>query len=119
MIAAGPWAGGLLAGLLPRDPRLTVTVQQVRYFAPRPGAGPWPTLIEWPPEGLCWYSVPAVGGAPGIKVAAHIPGRPVDPRGGPFSELDPALEAKAAGYVRDRLPGLTRPGSARRPACTR
>ena len=106
VIAAGPWAGGLLAGLLPQDPRLTVTVQQVRYFAPRPGAGSWPTLIEWPPEGLCWYAVPAAGGAPGVKVAAHIPGRPVDPRDGPFTEIDPALEAKAAGYVRDRLPGL-------------
>jgi sarcosine oxidase len=106
VITAGPWAGGLLAGLLPQDPRLTVTVQQVRYFAPRPGAGSWPTLIEWPPEGLCWYAVPAAGGAPGVKVAAHIPGRPVDPRDGPFTEIDPALEAKAAGYVRDRLPGL-------------
>ena len=106
VIAAGPWAGGLLAGLLPRDPRLTVTVQQVRYFAARPGTGPWPTLIEWPPEGLVWYAVPAVGGAPGVKVAAHIPGRPVDPQDGPFTEIDSGVEAEVAGYVRDRLPGL-------------
>jgi len=106
VITAGPWTEGLLAGTLPRDPRLTVTVQQVRYFAPRPGAGSWPTLIEWPPEGLCWYAVPAVGGAPGVKVAAHILGRAVDPRDGPFTELDPAVEAEASAYVRDRLPGL-------------
>src|SRR5262249_55767797 len=106
VITAGPCTRGLLAGPLPRDPRLAVTVQQVRYFAPRPGAGSWPTLIEWPPEGLCWYAVPAVGGAPGVKVAAHVLGRAVDPRDGPFTELDPGLEAEASAYVRGRLPGL-------------
>jgi sarcosine oxidase len=112
VIAAGPWAGGLLAGLLPQDPRLAVTVQQVRYFTPRPGVGRWPTLIEWEPEGLVWYAVPAVGGAPGVKVAAHIPGQPVDPRDGPFTEIDPALEAEVAAYVRERLPGLDPAGLA-------
>jgi sarcosine oxidase len=39
-------------------------------------------------------------------VAAHIPGRVVDPRDGPFTELDLALEAGVAEYVRGRLPGL-------------
>ena len=53
-----------------------------------------------------------VGGAPGVKVAAHIPGRPVDPMDGPFTEIDPALEAEAADYVRDRLPGLEPAGLA-------
>jgi len=47
-----------------------------------------------------------VGGAPGVKVAAHVPGRGVDPRDGPFGQLDPALEDEAANYVRARLPGL-------------
>jgi len=112
VITAGPWAQGVLAGTLPHTPRLTATVQQVRYFAPRDPAAAWPTLIEWPPEGLCWYAVPAVGGAPGVKVAAHIPGPPVDPGDGPFTEIDPALEAEAAGYVRDRLPGLEPAGLA-------
>jgi monomeric sarcosine oxidase len=112
VITAGPWAQGVLAGALPQAPRLTVTVQQVRYYAPRDPAASWPTLIEWPPEGLCWYAVPAVGGAPGVKVAAHIPGRLVDPRDGPFTEIDPALEEEAAGYVRDRLPGLDPAGLA-------
>lgn len=106
VITAGPWAQGMLAGALPQAPRLTVTVQQVRYFAPRDPAAAWPTLIEWQPEGLVWYAVPEAGGAPGMKVAAHIPGRPVDPRDGPFTELDAALEAEAAQYVRDRLPGV-------------
>ncbi|HEY2305301.1 MAG TPA: FAD-dependent oxidoreductase [Streptosporangiaceae bacterium] len=112
VITAGPWAQGVLAGALPQAPRLTATVQQVRYFAVRDPAVPWPTLIEWPPEGLCWYAVPAAGGAPGVKVAAHIRGRQVDPRDGPFTEIDPALEEEAAGYARDRLPGLDPAGLA-------
>jgi sarcosine oxidase len=112
VITAGPWARGLLAGALPHVPPMTATVQQVRYFAPRDPAARWPTLIEWPPGGLCWYAVPAVGGAPGVKVAAHIPGPPVDPRHGPFTEIDPAPEEAAAAYVRDRLPGLEPAGLA-------
>jgi len=112
VITAGPWAQGLLASALPQVPTLTATVQQIRYFAPRDPAARWPTLIEWPPSGLCWYAVPAAGGAPGVKVAAHIPGRPVDPRDGPFTEIDPALEAEAAEYVSDRLPGLEPAGLA-------
>jgi monomeric sarcosine oxidase len=112
VVTAGPWAQCVLAAALPRAPRLTATVQQVRYFAPRDPAAWWPTFIEWPPEGLCWYAVPAVGDAPGVKVAAHILGPPVDPRDGPFTGLDPALEEQAAGYVRDRLPGLDPAGLA-------
>jgi sarcosine oxidase len=106
VITAGPWAQGVLAGALPQAPRLTATVQQVRYFAPRDPAISWPTLIEWPLGDLAWYAVPAAGGAPGVKVATHIAGRAVDPRDGPFTELDAALEEDAAAYVRDRLPGL-------------
>lgn len=112
VITAGPWAQGVLAGALPLTPRLTPTVQQVRYFAPRDPATVWPTLIEWPPDGLSWYAVPAAGAAPGIKVGAHIPGPAVDPRGGPFTEIDPAREEEASGYVRDRLPGLDPAGLA-------
>jgi len=93
-------------------PGLTVTVQLVGYSAPRAGTGPCPTLIEWPPEGLCWYAVPAAGGAPGVKVAAHLLGPRVDPRDGPFTGIDPVLEEEAAGYVRDRLPGLDPAGLA-------
>jgi len=106
VITAGPWSERLLAGTLARTPRMTPTLQQVRYFAPREPGGEWPTLIEWPPEGLVWYAVPMVGGAPGVKVAAHARGRAVDPRDGPFGEIDPGLEEEAARYVRGRLPGL-------------
>ena len=106
VVTAGAWAGGLLAGAMAHVPRLTATLQQVRYFKPRDGSGPWPTLIEWPDTRPCWYVVPAEGGAPGVKVAAHVPGPGIDPRDGPFTLIDPVLEDEAVGYVRDRLPGL-------------
>jgi sarcosine oxidase len=112
IVTAGAWAAGLLAGALPRVPALTATLQQVRYYAARPGAGIWPTLIEWPDTRPCWYVVPAAGGAPGVKVAAHVPGPAVDPRDGPFGDIDPAAEAVAAAYVRERLPGLNPAGLA-------
>jgi sarcosine oxidase len=110
VIAAGGWCGGLLAGAVTRVPPLTVTLQQIRYFRPRPAAGHWPTLIEWSGAAAQWYTVPAAGRAPGVKVAAHVPGRPVDPRSGPFGAIDPAAEQAAARYVRARLPGLVPDG---------
>jgi sarcosine oxidase len=113
VLAAGPWSQGLLPGAVTSPPRLTATLQQVRYFAPRDrAAGRWPTLIEWPAEGVSWYVVPMTGDAPGVKVASHLPGRAVDPRDGPFPDLDPALEQEAAQYVRRRLPGLDPAGLA-------
>ena len=111
IIAAGAWSQTLLAGALANVPQLRVTVQQVRYFAPRGGAR-WPTLIEWPSAGPGWYAVPMAGGAPGVKVAAHVPGRAADPRDGPFGQIDPGVEDEAAAYVRCRLPGLDPAGFA-------
>jgi sarcosine oxidase len=112
VIAAGGWCARLLAGAVPRVPRLTVTLQQVRCFAPLAASGgwAWPTLIDWSGAGAQWYVVPAAGHAPGVKVASHVPGRAVDPGSGPFSEIDPLLEEDAAAYVRDRLPGLNPAG---------
>ncbi|HKA96223.1 MAG TPA: FAD-dependent oxidoreductase [Streptosporangiaceae bacterium] len=107
VIAAGPWSERLLTGAVARAPRLTVTLQQVRYFRPNhTGAGAWPTWIEWSDVDLIWYAVPMAGDAPGVKVAAHIPGRAVDPADGPFDQIDPAEDGRAAEYVRARLPGL-------------
>ncbi len=114
IIAAGPWTGGLLAGAVARAPKLTATVQQVRYFAPRAPreASRWPTMIEWPSSGPGWYVVPMTGGAPGVKVATHVPGPSIDPRDGPFDEINPTVEDDAAAYVRRRLPGLDPAGLA-------
>jgi sarcosine oxidase len=109
VIAAGGWNGPLLAGAVPRIPPLTVTLQQIRYFRPRAGNGDaagWPTLIESQTRQPAWYTVPAAGNAPGVKVASHAPGRVVDPATGPFDQLDAGLEAEAEQYVRRRLPGL-------------
>jgi len=107
VIAAGPWSERLLAGTLARVPRMTVTLQQVRYFRPAgDGGASWPTLVEWSSTDLIWYAVPMTGGAPGVKVATHIRGRAVDPGDGPFGGIDPALDDQAARYVRTRLPGL-------------
>jgi sarcosine oxidase len=107
VIAAGPWSERLLTGAVARAPRLTVTLQQVRYFRPNDtGGGAWPTWIEWSEVDLIWYAVPKVGDAPGAKVGAHIPGRAVDPAEGPFDQIDHGQDDQAAGYVRTRLPGL-------------
>jgi sarcosine oxidase len=115
VVAAGGWNGSLLAGVVPRVPRLRVTLQQVSYFSARPdgddraGAtddGPgWPTFIESQAGRPTWYTVPAAGEAPGVKVASHAPGRVVDPGAGPFEPGNAQL-AETELYVRQRLPGL-------------
>ena len=113
VIAAGGWCAALLAEAVGRVPRLTATLQQVHYFASLPGRDwAWPTLIEWSETSALWYAVPAAGGAPGVKVASHLPGRAVDAGSGPFGELDPRLAEEVADYVRDRLPGLDPAGLA-------
>jgi sarcosine oxidase len=110
VIAAGGWCAGLLAGAVTHVPQLTATLQRIRYFTPRVAADDWPTLIEWSGTAAEWYAVPAAGGAPGVKVGAHAPGRAVDPGSGPFDEIDPGAEEAAARYVRERLPGLVPDG---------
>jgi sarcosine oxidase len=112
VVAAGGWCGPLLAGAVTQVPRLTVTLQQVRYFAARAAGGAWPTLIEWSAAGADWYVVPAADGTPGVKVASHVPGRAVDPLSGPFAEIDRVREEEAADYARARLPGLVPAGLA-------
>ena len=118
IITAGGWIAGILAGAVPRVPETTVTLQRVRYFRPETGdfrpetEGGWPTIIEWQRTGPGWYTVPPAGVAPGVKVAAHLPGRKVDPRDGPFGGTDADDEEQAAQYVRERLPGLDPAGFA-------
>ncbi|HEY3734819.1 MAG TPA: FAD-dependent oxidoreductase [Streptosporangiaceae bacterium] len=110
VIAAGAWCAGLLAGAVARVPRLTATLQSVRYFSPRAPGDDWPTLIDWTSDSMGWYVVPAADGAPGVKVASHAAGPVVDPRQEPFAMIDRAPEDAAAQYVRERLPGLVPDG---------
>jgi sarcosine oxidase len=112
VIAAGPWNEQLLAGITAAPARLTATLQRVRYFAPRDPGHRWPTMIDWAPAAAGWYVVPMAGGAPGVKVASHLPGPAVDPARGPFAAVSPAAEQEAAAYVRRRLPGLEPAGLA-------
>jgi sarcosine oxidase len=112
VIAAGPWNEQLLAGITAAPARLTATLQRVRYFAPRDPGHRWPTMIDWAPAAAGWYVVPMAGGAPGVKVASHLPGPAVDPARGPFTAVSPAAEQEAAAYVRRRLPGLEPAGLA-------
>ena len=113
VITAGPWAQGVLAGALPQVPRLTATVQQVRYFAPRDPAAPWPTLIEWPPDRAV-----LVRGARGRWRPRGEGGR-AHPRPARWtrrtarSPVDPALEARGGG-VCPRPPAWPGPGRAGR-----
>lgn len=112
VVTAGPWTEYVLAGALARVPRLTPTLQQIRYFRPASPGDRWPVLIERPEADPGWYTVPAGGGAPGVKVAADVPQRAVDPREGPFPVIEPALEEQARAYVATRLPGLVPAGLA-------
>jgi glycine/D-amino acid oxidase-like deaminating enzyme len=105
VIAAGPWAGGLLAGLLPQDPRLTVTVQQVRTSRRSPADVA--TLVEAARRPVLVLG-PAVGGAPASGGRQPL-ARSIPP-GGPSAEIDPAQEARWR-VMGGALAGLTRRGA--------
>ena len=117
VLAAGGWSRWILAQAvrafadgggaplpMPVVPEMIPTLQQVSYFAPLDPTMRWPTFIERGP-GLDWYSVPPEGGAAGVKVGRHLPGRRLDPSEGPF-EVDPAEEEACAQFARNNLPGV-------------
>ncbi|HEX4832579.1 MAG TPA: FAD-dependent oxidoreductase, partial [Trebonia sp.] len=110
VVAAGPWAGPLLDGLVTLPP-LTVTQQSVFHFAPRERAGqPWPALIHHGPQRgqVDYYGLPGGrdGGAAGaVKVGEHRPG-PVTTAGGRDFAVDPGARQRVTSFVARRLPGL-------------
>ncbi len=78
VIAAGPWAGGLLRGV-GVDVALHASQEQVSYFALR-DPGPMPTLIDWRAERPTPPYVVPDPWAPGeFKVGLHRSGPSVDP----------------------------------------
>jgi monomeric sarcosine oxidase len=99
VVAAGGWTAPLLTGLVPLPP-LTVTQQQVFFFAPRePGA--WPTLVHDDAAAMM-YGLPE-GSL--IKIGEHEPGTKTAADTRDFV-VDPAARDRAVSYVRRWLPGL-------------
>lgn len=80
VIAAGGWASQLLAPLGVHPP-LTVTQEQVGYFAPKTSLdhsmAALPVLIDYHPDPP-FYALPQIDIA-GVKVGWHHTGTPVDP----------------------------------------
>jgi sarcosine oxidase len=106
VIAAGAWAGPLLAGLV-RLPTLTVTQQQIFHF-PRldPDAEPWPSVIHEAAESIYHLAGGRDGGSgDDRKIAEHRHGTPAtaSTRSG---EVDAASRARIVEYVERWLPGL-------------
>ncbi|MCO6010324.1 N-methyl-L-tryptophan oxidase [Actinoallomurus purpureus] len=99
VVAAGGWTGPLLDGLVPLPP-LTVTRQQVFFFAPE-DAGPWPTVVHGETS-LDLYALPE---GPYVKLGEHAPG-PVTTAADRDFTVDPAARERAMAYARTWLPGL-------------
>jgi monomeric sarcosine oxidase len=112
VVAAGPWLGPLLRGVVDLPP-LTVTQQQVFHFAPTAAAlaerwpAPWPVVV-YGGGGTNMYALP--GGRDGlvegnVKVAEHAPG-PVTTANGRDGCIDPAGRQRVVDHVGDAWPGL-------------
>ncbi|MDP9118378.1 MAG: FAD-dependent oxidoreductase [Actinomycetota bacterium] len=106
VVAAGPWVGPLLAGVLPLPP-LTVTQQQVFHF-PRIDvtAPPWPSVIHDDGHGV-YHLAGGRDGGPGDdrKIGEHDQGKTVTPASRDGA-VDPRSRLRVVEYVRRWLPGL-------------
>lgn len=105
VVAAGGWSASLLAGLGLALP-LTVTQEQVAYFAPRDGldhrAQVMPVFIDYHTPAP-FYGLPQIE-VPGVKVGWHHTGSPIDPDAP--RELDQENLARVQQFVQERLPHL-------------
>lgn len=99
VVAAGGWTAPLLGGLLPLPP-LTVTQQQVFFFAPRT-PGRWPTVVHGE-SALDFYALPE---GPYVKLGEHLPAAVTTADDRDFT-VDPAARDRALAYARRWLPGL-------------
>jgi sarcosine oxidase len=103
VIAAGPWAAGLLRGA-GIDLALQPSQEQVSYFALEEPA-PMPTLIDWRAEpGTPPYLVPDPWEPGRFKVGLHRSGRAVDPDA-PRREVDTEVVDRARAYIETRIAG--------------
>jgi len=106
VVTAGPWTAHLLARFVPLP--FTVTRQVYCHFEPEApladfGAERFPVWIDF---GTNFYGFPHDGQAPGVKVALHQPGTPVDPDH-VDRELHEADREPLRHYRAEHLPGLS------------
>jgi sarcosine oxidase len=106
VVCADAWTNHVLAGLGPEIP-LTVTLEQVTYFAP---ADPTPytgmPLWIWMDE-PSYYGFPCYG-EPTIKAAQDCGGPPVDPDAR-TTDVDPEMLERLSGFLGGLLPGSGEP----------
>jgi sarcosine oxidase len=107
VVTVGPWAPRLLSGLVDL-PKITVTQEQPRFFAPVDPAQPWPSFVHWRQEAGRWGRYESYGlyePGSGVKVGLHGSGPVVDPDTRDFA-VDPDLDEALHAYVRRWFPGL-------------
>jgi sarcosine oxidase len=113
VVTAGAWARPLLRQL-GLDLPLTVTSEQVAYFAPRNAddrhgdpeqfvPGRFPIFIHHDAENPAAYGFP-IFGRPGVKVAFHQGGPVIEPESAPRA-ADPAISAALHDYLARWIPG--------------
>jgi sarcosine oxidase len=106
VVCADAWTNHVLAGLGVRIP-LTVTLEQVTYFAP-----PDPTAYDGMPLWIwmdepSYYGFPCYGEAT-LKAAQDCGGPAVDPDAR-TTDVDPEMLERLSGFVGDLLPGSGEP----------
>ncbi len=108
VVAAGAWAGKLLASaglLLP----LEVTLEQVAYFE-QEKASALPTLIDWHSEQRAGYAVPDPARPGSLKLGDHMTGPVVDPDSRTF-DPDPDGLRRVHEWAAHRFAGLRPTGA--------
>jgi sarcosine oxidase len=106
VVCADAWTNHVLAGLGVRIP-LTVTLEQVTYFAPLdPTAYDGMPLWIWMDE-PSYYGFPCYGEAT-LKAAQDCGGPAVDPDAR-TTDVDPEMLERLSGFVGDLLPGSGEP----------
>jgi sarcosine oxidase len=106
VVCADAWTNHVLAGLGVRIP-LTVTLEQVTYFAP-----PDPTAYDGMPLWIwmdepSYYGFPCYGEAT-LKAAQDCGGPAVDPDAR-TTDVDPEMLERLSGFLGDLLPGSGEP----------
>jgi sarcosine oxidase len=106
VVAADAWTNQVLAGLGVAVP-LTVTLEQVTYFAP-PDPTPYASMPLWIwMDEPSYYGFPCYGEAT-VKAAQDCGGPPVDPDAR-TTDPDPGMRERLASFMESLLPGTGEP----------